>query len=337
LKPINLGIIGMGNQGKLHLQNCSLIKGLTVGAVADTSKYALKYAQNRGIKKTFSNYEDLLKDDTINAVIINLPNHLHLESTVKSAEAGKTILLEKPIAGNIDDAEKIVSTVKKNGVKLMLGYTMRFNTEYRELREQIANGYFGEIKIAQASIISNGPFTARADRVGPVPVSNWWFDKNLVGGGALLDLGIHMIDIFTWYFGEAQEVSSYLGYNFNLSVEDAATCIIKFKKGPLAIVNAGWFSKDHFNSIGLFGTARNFAATASKKSRLRFVLNDFKNFLGRGVDSEPAEELKYFSDCIDRDIEPSPSAEEGLKDLKIISEAYKHSSLVEKMNLGGVS
>jgi len=331
---VNFGIIGLGNQGKLHLQNCLLRKELNVAAVADTSKHALEYATNRGVKRTYANYEDLLRDKNVDAVIINLPNYLHLESATKAAEAGKDILLEKPLASRLEDGEKIVSSVEKNDVKLMLGYSLRFESLFRELREKIVNGYFGEVEIAEATNISNGPFAGRADRIGPVPVPNWWFDKELVGGGALLDLGIHMVDLLAWYFGEVESVSSYLGYTFNMSAEDAATCIIKFKNGPLAVVNAGWFSIDHLISIGLNGTSRNFSAVfPPKKSRLRFIWNDFKSIVGRGASSSTAEELKYFVDCISRDVEPSPSAKEGLLDLRIISMAYEHASVLTQAKM----
>jgi predicted dehydrogenase len=215
----------------------------------------------------------------------------------------------------------------------MLGYGLRFDSLFRELREKIVNGYFGEVEIAEATNISNGPFSARSDRIGPVPVPSWWFDKELVGGGALLDLGIHMVDLFVWYFGEVESVSSYLGYTFNMSPEDAATCIIKFKKGPLAVVNAGWFSKDYLNSISLYGTSRNFSAVVSKTSPLRFIWNDFKRIVGRGAASSTAEELKYFVDCISRDVEPSPSAKEGLLDLRIISMAYEHASVLTRAKM----
>jgi predicted dehydrogenase len=317
----------------MHLRNCLSYKEVNVVAVADTSKHALEYATNRGVKRTYENYEDLLRDASIDAVLISLPNHLHLESVTKGAEAGKDILLEKPLAGQLADGEKIVSSVEKNGVKLMLGYSLRFDPLLRGLREKIIDGYFGEVEIAEATNVSSGPFTPQADKIGPTPVPGWWFDKELVGGGALLDLGIHMIDLLVWYFGEVESVSSYLGYMFNMSVEDVATCIIKFKRGPLAIVNAGWFSKDYLNSISLNGTSRNFSAVVSKKSRLGFVWNDFKRIVGQGASTITAEELKYFIDCIRRDVEPSPSAEEGLSDLRIISMAYENASVLAQARM----
>lgn len=294
-------------------------------AVADTSKSALEYAAKTGVKNVYANYEDLLKNQQIDAVIISSPNFLHLESATKAAEAGKAILLEKPLARNVQEGEKILSSVGKNGVKLMLGYPMRFNPSLKELREKIIDGFFGEVQLAEATNVSNGPFTARSDGVGPSPVPSWWFDKELVGGGALLDLGVHMINLFAWYFGEAESVSSYLGYKLNMSLEDFATCIIRFKNGPLALIKAGWFSKNGLESISICGTANNFSTMPPQKSRLRFIWTDFKKNVGvRSTPSPFAEELRYFVDCVLSDVTPSPSGQEGLFDLKIISMAYQN-------------
>jgi predicted dehydrogenase len=333
VRPLNVGIIGLGNQGKLHLKNCLASGKLNVIAVSDTSKNALKYATNRGVKKVYANYEDLIMDKEVDAVIITLPNYLHLNSAVKAAEAGKDILLEKPLACRLEEGQKIVSAVERSGVKLMVGYSMRFDPPFKELREKIISGYFGEVELAQASNISAGPFTEQADKLGPIPVSDWWFDKELAGGGALLDLGIHMVDLLAWYFGEVESVSSYLGYLLNMRVEDTASCVIKFKKGPLATVNAGWFSQDYLVSICLNGTSRNFLEVFSKRSRLGYILNDFKSIFGKETPSPSARELEYFIDCVNNDIEPSPSAKEGLLDLQIISIAYKNASVLAKEKL----
>jgi predicted dehydrogenase len=332
MKPINFGIIGLGNQGKRHLQNCLCLKGLNVVAVADTSKSALAYAAKLGVKKTYVNYEDLLRDNHIDAVIITLPNFLHLESATKAAEAGKDVLLEKPLASSLRDGEIIVSNVNRAGVKLMVGYGMRFNPLLIDLREKIVDGFFGEVRIAEASIIGNGPFTPRSDKIGPAPVPNWWFDKESVGGGALMDLGVHMIDLFAWYFGEVASASSYLGYALNMNVEDSATCAIQFRNGSMGIINAGWFSRDRHESISLNGTSRCFSTILSRKSRLRFIWNDFKTIAGARLGKAPQDSscaaLEHFVNCLQHDVKPSPSAEDGLIDLQIVSMAYNNATIL---------
>ncbi len=325
MNKLNIGIIGLGSQGKIHLQNCLVSKQLNVLGVADTSKHSLAYAKRIGVRNAYSNYEDLLKNKELDAVIISLPNFLHLESTVKAAEAGKHIFLEKPISRNLKEGEAIISSANKNGVKLMIGYPMRFDPVLRRVREKIVDGFFGEIEIAEATNVSAGPFTPHSEKGGPSPVPDWWFNKELVGGGVLLDLGVHLIDLFTWYFGDVENVSSHLGYTFNMELEDLAVCAMRFKKGPIGLIKAGWFSKKACGTISLNGTSANFSIVTSPKSRRSIIKNDLKRTLGIGVQTNFFAELRHFVDCLQNDVRPSPSGEEALLDIKIISMAYENS------------
>ncbi|MCD6242822.1 Gfo/Idh/MocA family oxidoreductase [Candidatus Bathyarchaeota archaeon] len=323
MKKVNLGIVGLGFQGKIHLRNCLRIGNAKVLGVADISDKALNYARKFGVKNVYRNYEDLLKDKDLDAVILSLPNFLHMESVVRAAEEGKDIFLEKPLARNLEEGEKIVSAVEKAGVRLMMGFDLRFHPVLRELRNKIDEGYFGEVQVAEATNVSGGPFSLRSDRLGPVPVSSWWFEEELVGGGALLDLGSHMIDLLTWYFGEVDHVECFLKYMFNLDVEDAATCLLKFRKGPLATVKVGWFSKDFIQSIQLCGTARNLYVPISGSKALGKIWKDLKRKVGL-YNSDPYYlEIKYFVNCLQRDENPVPSEKEGLKSLRLILSAYE--------------
>ena len=323
LKRVNLGIIGLGFQGRIHLRNSLHLKGVNVVGVADVSEKALNYARKIGVKKVYKNYEELLKDDRLDAVVIGLPNFLHLESVIKAAEAGKDVFLEKPLARNVKEGEKIVSCVKKNNIRLMVGYDLRFHHVTREIYKKLKSGFFGEVQIAEATNVSGGPFSPRSDRIGPVPVPSWWFDKELVGGGALLDLGSHMIDLLTWYFGEVDYIKCYFEYAFNLDLEDTAACVLKFKNGPLATVKVGWFSKRHMQSIQICGTAKSLIAQLSSPRVWTKVWSDIKKKIGfRGCDPYYLE-LEHFVNCLRNDENPVPSAEDGLTTLRIISQAYE--------------
>ena len=323
LKQINLGIIGLGFQGNIHLRNSLRLKEAKVLGVADVSKKALKSAKKIGVKNVFEDYEDLLKNKQLDAVIISLPNFLHLEGVEKAAEAGKHILLEKPISRNFEEGKKILSIVRKNGVRLMMSYALRFHPALRKIQEEITNGYFGAVQIVEATNVSGGPFSPRSDRVGPVPVSSWWFDKKLAGGGALLDLGSHMIDLLSWYFGEVDDVESYLGYMFNMELEDVATCILKFKNGPVATVKVGWFSQDFLESVQICGTVKNLYVRTSPLRPLERIWKDVKRTLGANNDNPSHLELEYFVKCLHKDEQPRPSGEEGLRCIEIISRAYQ--------------
>jgi myo-inositol 2-dehydrogenase/D-chiro-inositol 1-dehydrogenase len=328
LKQINLGIIGLGNEGKLILRKSLWLKGARIEAVADLSEKARSAAKGSGVKNVYGKYEDLLKDDNIDGVIISLPNFLHQEAAVKSAEAGKHILLEKPFARNVKEGEKILSAVRKNSVKLMVGYDMRFDHVLSGIHDQIANGFFGEVQIAEATNISGGPFSPRSDSIGPVRVPSWWLDKELAGGGALLDLGSHLVDLLIWYFGEVASASSFLKYMFRTDLEDAATCILEFKNGPVATVKVGWFSKGFIQSLQVCGTAKNTLVQLAPENTSSILWKGIVRKFGRNKNDSYYLELQHFVSCLQKDEQPQPSGEEGLRSLQAISLAYRNAQTV---------
>ena len=320
---MKLGLIGLGYIGKVHLRNCLKLKSARLVAVSDISKKALNLAKKTGIKKTYKDYQQLLNDDSIEAVIIALPSHLHATCAKESAEAGKHVFLEKPLARNLAEGKDILSAARKNGIKLMVGYPFRFSSLFQALKEKIQSGELGEVQIAYATNIGSGPFFHRAENDIPRPVPAWWFKKELTGGGALIDVGSHMINLVRWYFGEVSNVKSYLGYRFNLDFEDHATCILKFKSGQIAIVNAGWFSQQTQIKVELLGTVGHVSATYNPPSKIKTAI---QLMTGRTPTFyiPYLRELSHFIRCLKQDLPPSPSAEDALKDLETISLAYKN-------------
>jgi len=323
MKTVKLGIIGLGYIGQVHLRHSLKIKNAHVLAVADLSKKALNKAKNAGVKKTFTNYEQLLKEPEIDAVIIALPTHLHLQCAKQAAEAKKHIFLEKPIARNVKEAKEILSTTKKNSVKLMIGYPLRFNKAFCNLKKELEKGTVGDVEIAHAAYISTGPFFHRAEAYTPLPVPEWWFHKELTGGGALIDLGSHLINLLRWYFGEITSIKSHLGYRFNMDFEDSATCLAKFETGTQAVINVGWFSQGYHLKIDLYGSVKTISAQDTPSNPILTAAQML--ITGTSKFYKPHfTELQYFADCLIQDLEPSPSGEDALKDLETITMAYKN-------------
>jgi len=323
MKKIGLGIIGLGYVGKLHLRHSLKIPNVHHIAVSDLSRKALNEAKNAGIKRIFANYEQLLKESNIDAVIIALPTHLHLQCAKQAAEAGKHILLEKPIARNVEEAKEIVTTAQKNSVKLMMGYHLRFNKSLHELKTKMESGTLGDVEIAYATFISSGPFFHRAESHTPLPVPEWWFNKKLTGGGALIDVGSHMINLLRWYFGEITDIKSYLGHRFKFDFEDSAICFTRFESGTTAVITAGYFSQGYQLEIEFFGTVDH--AFAQHRPGNRLVAATQMLTTGTSEFYRPHfDELQYFVNCLIKDSSPTPSGQDGLKDLEAIEQAYNN-------------
>jgi len=323
MNKVKLGIIGLGYIGKIHLRHCLKIANIDVVAVSDLSKKALKDAKDAGVKKTLTNYEQLLKEPDIEAVIIALPTHLHLQCAKQAAEAHKHIFLEKPVAIDLNEAKEIVATAQRNSVKLMVGYPLRFNARFRELKAKMESGILGDVEIAYATFISSGPFFHRADGYTPVPVPEWWFNKKLTGGGVLVDLGSHIINLLRWFFGEITDIKSHLGHRFNLDLEDSAVCLTKFDSGTTAVMTVGWFLQGYVLKTEFFGTVDHACAQHRPGNRLLAATQMLTT--GKSEFHRPHfDELQYFVNCLKNDLSPSPSGQDGLKDLEIIEQAYKN-------------
>jgi predicted dehydrogenase len=323
MKKIGLGIIGLGYIGKIHLRHCMQLQDANLVAVSDLSKKALIEAKSVGVKKTFSDYEQLLKEPSLDAVIIALPTHLHLQCAIGASEAKKHIFLEKPMARNLEEAKEILKFAKKNSVKLMIGYPLRFNKSFRELKNKMESGTLGDIEIAYSTFISSGPFFHRGENDIPAPVPEWWFNRELTGGGVLVDLGCHIINLLRWYFGEITDIKSHLGHRFNLDLEDSAICLSKFDSGTTAVITVGWFLQGYQLKIELFGTVGH--AFAQHNVGNRFLVATQMLTKGRSEFHQPHfEELQYFVNCLKNDLSPLPSGLDGLKDLEAISRAYEN-------------
>jgi predicted dehydrogenase len=324
MKKVNLGLIGLGYIGKVHLKNCLKLEDANVVAVSDVSKKVLNLAEKMGVKKTFTDYRLLLKEQDIDAVIISLPTYLHTTCAISAAEEKKHIFLEKPLARNPEEGRQIVSAVRKHDVKLMVGYPFKFASSFHSLKKKLKSGRLGEVQVAHAINISTGPFFHRAHNNIPRPIPTWWFKKELTGGGALMDLGSHMINLTRWYFGEANNIKAYLGHRFNLETEDYAICIVNFSSGTTAIINVGWFSQETKLGVEFFGTVAHASAYHFPPSR---ILTAVQTLLGRTPRfyMPHLSELKHFVYCIKEDLKPLSSGEEALKDLKVIERAYENS------------
>jgi len=276
-----------------------------------------------GVKQTFTDYQQLMKQPNIDAVLISLPTYLHAPCAMSAAEGGKHVFLEKPIARNPKEGKKIISAARKNNVKLTVGYPLRYFSTFRDLKEKLESGALGDIQTAHANNIASGPFYHRAEIAIPKPVPEWWLKKELTGGGALLDLGSHMINLTRWYFGEVKDIKAYLGYRFNFDFEDHAICIAKFASGTTAIINTGWFSQKAAIGVELFGTVAHASSYHSSPSK---VITAVQLLLGRTPKFfvPYLKEVSHFIHCIKEDTQPSPSGEDALKDLETITRAYKN-------------
>jgi predicted dehydrogenase len=322
-KKLQIGLIGAGGVGQMHLKHGLMLNGAQITAVADTAKPILERAKARGIKNIYTDYTEMLKNPQINAVIIALPTHLHHRCGLLAAEAGKDIFLEKPITVKVQEAKEVISATQRNSVKLMMGYPMRFNPRFLKLKADMTEGLIGDAENVHATYVCAGPFVHRADGHSPAPVPDWWFNTQLSGGGVLADLGCHIINLLRMLFGEIVDIKGQFGYRYNMDFEDSAMCLARFTSGALAAINVGWYAQEYLLRLDVLGSVRNVSIKHMPPKTMRAAYQ----MLTHGISefNQPHfDELQYFVNCILADQEPSPTGLDGLRDLEAITQAYRN-------------
>lgn len=337
---INVGMIGLGHMGLLHLRNARFIEDIRVVAAADKSKKALNEAKGYGVKNLFEDYRELLEVTELDAVFIALPNFLHEKSIIDAAEKGLHIFVEKPLARNTSECENIKRAVQRNNVKLAIGHNYRYFDHVQKLKTEFHKGTIGDVEIANLEHFVNGPF---AHPLEPVPVHDWWLNPDLSGGGVLLDQGYHLIDLFRWFFPEPEILYARLGYRYSLDLEDSAIVMLKSKRtSTIGIISVGWFQKmvfPQFNfRINLHGTAR-FLSTdhfAPKNLYLHAARKALKNIVAKIVGKKISplaytyyypsyfKELQNFSQRINSgdDMFDLATVDDGFETIRIVEDSY---------------
>ncbi|MDI3310336.1 MAG: Gfo/Idh/MocA family oxidoreductase, partial [Thermoanaerobacterium sp.] len=214
------------------------IDGVEIVGIAESNELMGKnFAQNSQIRY-YKDYQDLLKED-IDAVIICSANVKHKDMAVDAANAKKHVIVEKPIATTIEDAEKMIEECNKNGVKLMVSFPVRYEPSVKRTKEIIDSGKIGDI------IAING--TNR----GKMPGS-WFIDKSLSGGGCVIDHTVHVVDLMHWILhSDIKEVYAKMGTMFNdIPVEDGGLLSMEFENGTYATLDTSWSRPVSFPTWG---------------------------------------------------------------------------------------
>lgn len=179
--------------------------------------------------KLYETEADLLNDKDIDAVYLGIPTYQHCETVLRAARAGKHIFCEKPMAMNLEECDQMIEACKKNNVKLSFGFMMRYHVAHQKIKGMIKNNELGQLVMGRAELTCWYP-----DMPGV-----WRQDIKKCGGGALIDMGTHCLDLLEMLLGEVKEVCGFRntlihGYK---PVEDTATFLLRFKSGAHGIVD----------------------------------------------------------------------------------------------------
>jgi len=237
---IGIAIIGCGAVAeKMHLREYAQVEGAGVVACVDiVEEKAQHLAELAGGADVFTDYLDVLALDDVQAVDICLPNYLHAPVAMAAAAAGKHVLCEKPMATSVADAQAMIGAAEKAGVTLMVRQSTRFAPPYSRIKEVVDSGVLGKINSLRGVHCHAGP-----ERW--TPNYSWFFNQDTSGGGASLDMGIHICDYILWLAGkDVVEVTGFVGtLEKEIEVDDNIMALMRFDDGTFASFQASWSVK----------------------------------------------------------------------------------------------
>jgi len=198
--------------------------------------------------KVYSDFDEMLAREHPDAVGIFTPNRWHCEFTVKALDAGAHVLVEKPMAPTAAEARKMVDAAAKAGRVLMVAMQRRFGGIERAIKDALASGAIGEPNFIRARFSHGGPHLW-------APGQTWFTTASEAGGGAMLDLGVHVADLAIWFMGEVDSVSGQVAtLAKQIAVDDTGAMILHFKSGAMGVVEASWSSMPPLSAIEIYGT-----------------------------------------------------------------------------------
>ncbi|MDR2344934.1 MAG: Gfo/Idh/MocA family oxidoreductase [Planctomycetaceae bacterium] len=230
-KIFNFGIIGCGMIAGFHAKAINAAGGKLVACFDTFPQSAQRLAGENSGCKPYSDLKEFLADKSIDIVTIGTPSGAHLDPAIAASEAGKHVIVEKPLEITLERCDKIISACDKNKVKLATVFHSRFHGASQKIKSAIENGRFGRLTLCDA--IVKWYRTQKYYDSG-----KWRGTWELDGGGALMNQAIHTIDLLSWLAGKVVEVSAHtalLGHE-NIEVEDTATATIKFENGAIGTI-----------------------------------------------------------------------------------------------------
>ncbi|MBD3181488.1 hypothetical protein GF312_04295 [Candidatus Poribacteria bacterium] len=321
---VRIGVVGVGGMGKSHCGSLKNVKNCEFVAVSDINPQAVSEAAERFEVKAFTDHKKMLEE--VDAITVATPPWVHAEVTVDAAKKDIHVFCEKPMAADLEDADKMIEATDKAGVILMIGQVLRFYPLHELGKKMVDEGLIGDIVYIETDYC--GKYS------GPRNKPETWFGKM----GGLLENGIHKSDLINWFGGKPKavsaEVGSFSGYE---DWEDYTMSLIRYDSNAVGILRWGPF----MGSRGSRGTIID-----GTKGSMKLDMdsgNVYHKLMGESEwtesippgkgESGVVRELQHFVDCINAGKNTIVDGREGRKAMEIVLATYKSAKDGVKVNL----
>jgi predicted dehydrogenase len=356
-EPLKIGLIGTGSISALHLRAMQRAsEKVTLAAVCDVREEAARrFAAHAGVEAVFADAETMLREADIDAVDICASHHVHRDLALASAEAGKHVFLEKPMANSLEECREILAGTDRAGVTFMVGQQLRHVPSYVGVKRLIEAGELGRIWGARSD--SWLPVVMSRDPENPAGSGEraWRLDGRQAGGGSMIWNAIHFIDLLRYFLGDAKRVFGTCWTDhpaFSGGAEDRAMATIEFESGAIGHISNSWTTRApwtyEFMLLGDEGSVYTpplVDGNLLEQHEAPAVVSSSRHDIpGKGPGGGPlrpfvpvqppadlfsenpyANEIAHFADCCRTGEEPVSSGHDNLETMKILYGIYQSS------------
>lgn len=319
MTELKWGLIGCGDISRKRVApgiRDAANSNLVVVNRSDYSK-AESFAKEFGAERWTENWQELVSDDTIDAVYIATPVYQHAEQAIASAEAGKHVLCEKPMSLNTADADKMIDACKANNVKLGIAYYRNLYPAVLRIKKIIANREIGKVVHVQSNNFEN--FNQK-----PGDPRCWLLEKKKSGGGPMMDMGCHRIEVFVNIMGSVQQIT---GFNDNIifkrEVEDLSIAHFRFKNGAVGILTSSHAANEPKDTLDIYGIEGSIHVPVLNTGTITVVTDT-----GTRTEKHPIHPnahlpiIENFIDSVNSNREPAVTGEMGREITRILDKIY---------------
>ncbi len=316
--------IGAGSIGKRHIRNLISI-GVSPSEITavDPREDRLQEVTNIGVKATYSNLETALVSGSFDAGIICSPTNLHISQGITLAQKGIHILMEKPLADNLEDIDKFKDTIEKNNVVVLMAYIFRFSPLTLKVKELIKNQAVGKV------LFVRGEFSEYLPDWHPYEdYRSFYMAEKKQGGGSILDQS-HIMDLIHFLFGGFKSVYALNGNLSSLEVnsDDFSELTVTLKNGIVASIHTDMFGRDHKKELEIKGEKGNIYWNSGDNKVTHYcsekkITSVYQKF-SSDFNLNYIDELKHFIRCCKGSESPLASLQDGIETMELILAAYK--------------
>ncbi|MBX3747246.1 MAG: Gfo/Idh/MocA family oxidoreductase [Verrucomicrobiae bacterium] len=346
MSKTKVALLGAGFIAEIHLESYQRFvpEAEVVAVYTRNPERAEAFARKHHIGLWYSDLEAAIRESGCDVVDVCIPNFLHHRAVLTAAAAGRHVILEKPMAMNLEEADEMIAACARANRKLMYAEELCFAPKYERVRKLVQEGAIGSIYQMRQAERHSGPH------------SDWFYDINQSGGGALMDLGCHGIAWFRWMLGGRPTVRAVqahmqtdLIHGARTRAEENVICTVEFEGGAIGVVENSWAKYGGMDDrVEVYGTGGviyadlfqgNSALTYSEKgygyamekagSTQGWTFTIFEEAFNQGY----PQELRHFIECVRDDRPPLVTGDDGRAVLEVLCAAYASARRGQRVEL----